>query len=212
METSKSSQKAKTQILGVIPPDRAERMLTQWVNANLGSPNNDARWERLLRFYPEISSGRSAHDKDTAIQVADFLRRAWDSSSDLRRFEWFTWSAQRLYEAETVLSRHYTTPPRHPADQAKEIDQINREANEPPATVTPVEAAIFYLRHNRSRALHCPNPDCAEPYFFASKKGQKYCSLVCAKPSQRESKRRWWDEHKQQQATKLRKKKERKKR
>ena len=26
-----------------------------YCTANLGATNNDARWERLLRFYPEIS-------------------------------------------------------------------------------------------------------------------------------------------------------------
>jgi len=52
--------------------------------------------------------------------------------------------------------------------------------------------AIFYFRHNRDRVLRCPNPECAGPYFFRSKKGQKFCSAECATPSRKESKRRWW--------------------
>src|SRR5215510_14803451 len=66
------------------------------------------------------------------------------------------------------------------------------ETDKPPAIITPGEAAIFHLRHNRDRALHCPNPACPAPYFFRIKKGQKFCSRECAKPSQCESKRLWW--------------------
>lgn len=75
------------------------------------------------------------------------------------------------------------------------IERMNsaaEEADKPPTVVLPVEAAIFYFRRNHDRALRCPNPECAGPYFFRSKKGQKFCSPEGATPSRQESKRRWW--------------------
>ena len=44
-------------------------------------------------------------------------------------------------------------------------------------------------------ALHCGNPNCAAPYFFATRKGQKYCTDSCAAYGQRLAKSRWWAEH-----------------
>jgi hypothetical protein len=205
---SKSSQKAPRQILGVISAKRAEQMLREWVNTDLTPWPEDAKaFERLFRNYPEIMSAdtnnvlrpvgeawdRFHQQMEMADSVAAILREAWDAS-DLRRFEWYTWKAQTEYEWEALQAKHNVTPT-HVMDTSDNLVKVTNallEADEPPAVITPVEAAIFYLRHNRDRALHCPNPECPAPYFFRSKKSQKYCSLECAKPAQRDSKKRWW--------------------
>ncbi len=206
---SKSSDKQPRQILGIISSACAERMLTEWVNTDLTDLPQDAKaWERLFRRYPEIPSVSITdmlpyseanflpfhHQMEMAEEVAADLARAWESV-DLRHFEWYTWRAQMEYEFQAASARHNflesgVSPENFPNAAAAII-----ESGEPPQTITPVEAAIFYLRQNRRRALRCPNPDCLAPYFFASKKSQKYCSPECAKPSQRESKRRWWAEN-----------------
>jgi hypothetical protein len=210
----KSGHKANRQILGVISVARAERMLREWVNTDLtGITEYGPAWERLFRLYPEIPSvptdniipvsednpkgdfDRFHQQMEMASAVAQGLRDAWDAP-DLRHFDWYTWKAQTEYEYEAACARHNVTPSHVMAEdsdkqQAATIAALI-EADEPPAVITPVEAAIFYLRHNRDRALHCPNPECPEPYFFRTKKGQKFCSPECAKPSQRESKRQWW--------------------
>lgn len=41
----------------------------------------------------------------------------------------------------------------------------------------------------------CQNADCPAPYYFAARRGQKYCSEECAGPTQREFKINWWNEH-----------------
>jgi hypothetical protein len=66
----------------------------------------------------------------------------------------------------------------------------------PEVPLTAFEAAMFYLQTKLIDKLRrCPNATCPAPYFFATKKGQKFCSTVCAEPAQRESKRKWWNEN-----------------
>jgi hypothetical protein len=60
---------------------------------------------------------------------------------------------------------------------------------------TPMEAALFHLQRIGHKLRHCPNPECPAPYFITDKRGQKYCSPVCAEPAQRASKLRWWNEN-----------------
>lgn len=209
---AKSSGNRSQQILGVISAARAERLLTEWVNTDLTNFTGDANaWARLFRRCPEIPSvatseilppfdeahfDRFHQQMEAAEVVAQYLRDAWDAP-DMRRFEWYTLKAQNEYEYEAACASTDVTPshvmPR-PGDEAKFKAAITK-SDEPPSIVTPVEAAIFHLRRNRKRALHCPNSECPAPYFFSTKKGQKFCSLACAKPSQRAAKRRWWAEN-----------------
>jgi hypothetical protein len=66
----------------------------------------------------------------------------------------------------------------------------------PEVPLTPFEAAMFHLQTKLvDKPRRCPNATCPAPYFFATKKGQKFCSTVCAEPAQRESKRKWWNEN-----------------
>jgi hypothetical protein len=67
--------------------------------------------------------------------------------------------------------------------------------SDPPARATTFEAVFYYLRRHIDHARHCGNPDCPAPYFFATKKGQKYCSEECAGPAQRAAKLKWWNEN-----------------
>jgi hypothetical protein len=218
----KSSQEPKRQVLGVISAKRAEQMLTEWVNTDPSDLTENAKakflWERFFRRYPEIPSvtvdsivpttdtnfNRFRQQVKMALSVAGYLRRAWDAP-DLRKSDWYTRAAQSEYEYLAASARHGVTPleevmernkdgtvVRRSAEDRAKIESALREIGEPPAVITPVEAATFYLQHNRDRALHCPNPECPAPYFFRTKKGQKFCSPECAKPSQRESKRQWW--------------------
>jgi hypothetical protein len=60
---------------------------------------------------------------------------------------------------------------------------------------SPFEQAIQLLIDAADLVRYCGNPDCFNPYFFASRRSQKYCQDACAKPAQREFKRQWWAEH-----------------
>lgn len=190
---AKVVQKGKRQILGVITAARAERMLGDWVNT--------ISWQRFFALYPETVIGTIENDagllrnKCMGVQMQRYLRKAWDAPN-LRQFDWCAWSAQSCYFTELRL--HETSPETPGALTSPDLLFIFEE--EPPETITPVEGALFYFRHSRDKALHspmrCPNPTCPTPYFFSSKKGQKFCSPECAKPSIGESKRRWWADNK----------------
>jgi len=65
-----------------------------------------------------------------------------------------------------------------------------------PPPRTPFEDAAVRFHRIAVCARHCSNPECPAPYFFAERKGQKYCSVKCAADGQREAKRRWWHENK----------------
>jgi hypothetical protein len=192
---AKASQKGKRQILGVISPERAERMLMEWANT-IGDRKS---WERFFSLYPEVAVGTIANDvgllrnQVMAVQMQRYLRKAWNAP-DLRHFDWCAWSAQSFYFTECRLHQVSTEPATPQALSSPDLLFILEE--DPSETITPVEGALFYFRHSRGGGLHspmrCPNPECPAPYFFSSKKGQKFCTPECAKPSLRESKRQWW--------------------
>ena len=58
---------------------------------------------------------------------------------------------------------------------------------------TPFEQVLLYLLRPGVYTAVCANPECPAPYFFPSRRGQKYCATICALPSQREFKRKWWN-------------------
>ena len=60
-----------------------------------------------------------------------------------------------------------------------------------PPPLTPLEQALYYLQAQGRRSRRCANEECAAPYFFATRKNQKFCGEDCALPSKRESKRIW---------------------
>ena len=77
---------------------------------------------------------------------------------------------------------------------AAKMAGLEPDPTEPPLW-SPFEVSMLYFHGNWHRAVHCGNPSCAAPYFFATKKGQKYCTDLCAEYGQREAKKRWWTEH-----------------
>lgn len=200
MEGRKSRGKMPRQILGVLAVGRAQNMLSEWVNTDLRYRRDVKQWERLFRRYPEIVSGFDDFNQqmEMGIFVAEYLRKGWDATLDPRRFEWFAWRGQDEY-AQLLYKAKYKVPRWEPyeaalTEEAIRTKPILADSDGPPAEITQVEAAIFYLRQNRNVALRCPNPECLGPgpYFFRQRKGQKFCSTECALPSQRESKRQWW--------------------
>lgn len=206
----KSSVKRGRQILGVISASNAEKLLTDWVNLPGTWPRvEDA--ESLRTADTQIDWIRRTHPgvfenipMSLTIVLREFLRKAWDAP-DLRHRDWFVFRF-RDYYAQTVLRvrtvRADVEPPEMPVilpgtrDEA--LEAIGPRNDPPP--LTSIEAAAFYLHRNASRARHCQNPECDFPYFFASKKRQRFCTEKCAKPARRESKRKWWRENRSKSA------------
>jgi hypothetical protein len=174
--TTKSSQKSRDQVLvlGVMSTGRAEKLLLDWANVKYAGKDSGAAYQRLAERYPEVvpeARPRLPGELPLARLFGELLRLAWDAPTPRKR-EWYLHDAESLYHHDTG------------------------RFGDPPTHATPLEAMLYHFRRNVGRALHCPNPDCVAPYFFSQKKGQKYCSDVCALPAQREAKRRWWRENK----------------
>ena len=60
---------------------------------------------------------------------------------------------------------------------------------------TTFEQALLYLIRPGVRTCLCANKECPAPFYFPSRRSQRYCSAECALPSQQAYKRRWWNEH-----------------
>jgi hypothetical protein len=64
---------------------------------------------------------------------------------------------------------------------------------EPPPPLTLFEAVMFHFQRIGHRARKCANAECHQsPYFFATRKGQNYCSNECSAPAKAAAKLRYW--------------------
>jgi hypothetical protein len=160
--------------------------------------------------------------------IALLLQEAWNAS-DPRRREWYFIKTRLAYQVETERLRIADQGLRVGQTEVSEIKDgvvqpkatiptspIQVEPREemlfgslmgilalPEVPLTPFEAAMFYLQTQLTDKIRrCPNSTCPAPYFFATKRAQKFCSASCAEPAQREAKRRWWNENRGSGATK----------
>lgn len=103
-----------------------------------------------------------------------FLRSVW-GCLDLRQAEWMIFGTRLFF--------------RVPADRGTPLLQTLIE----PPQITPFEVAMLYLLENIHRTRRCQNAGCQViPYFFSTKRGQRYCSDTCAGNAQKQIQRRWW--------------------
>jgi hypothetical protein len=114
------------------------------------------------------------------LPLADSVRDLWVRDERDKR-----WGTFRILEKYFLLgsSRFAEGPFRDDAEWFLPVD-LSPE--------TSCERIFMYLSGRTSR---CGNPDCHTPYFFATRRSQKYCSDTCAIPAQQASKRRWWAEN-----------------
>lgn len=112
-----------------------------------------------------------------AIRTA--IRNIW-RASDVRTKEWFLYGL-----AETIIFEAMI-----PTNVSPNCLISGTLPVMPPPT--PFEQTVDHLRKHVRRLSYCENPECPAPYYFNQRRSQKYCSGVCALPSQREFKRRWW--------------------
>lgn len=136
-------------------------------------------------------------DKMWILPLRAALRIVW-TAPDLRTKQWGIF---RILD-DVVVKENQSLPYSWPS-----WDLPGRVTCVP--TPTPFELALRYLLR---RTGLCANPGCAAPYFFPTRRGQKYCSDSCAVPAQQEFKRKWWAEHGNAWRMKRKKRKERKRR
>jgi hypothetical protein len=190
-----SSKKQPRQILGVILPEKAERLLWDLANLPGRGPLFEMDQASLATLVEKLEVIKRRYELFGSTQdyllLCDVLRRAWDTRDERDR-EWLCFKFRQT-SAELALFHDFKERMRKGDDLAAEDRKADLRDFAPP--INPVEAAIFHFQHQAKRALHCPNPDCPAPYFFASRKGQKYCSEKCAEPAQRAAKRNWWQQN-----------------
>jgi hypothetical protein len=188
----KVSPKSSNQVLGVISAGRAEKLLTAWAN-----DSGTGEFRRLIPYQDIIP--RSAANLEALRQTHPLLRKAWSSSS-MWHFDWYSWAAEMIFHERAVtrpaIIEKLNTVELIDVDRAESVTLVHWDIGTPPEAPSPIHAAFFYFRQNRDKILYCPNPACSAPYFFRTKKGQKFCSPECAKPSIGASKRRWWADNK----------------
>jgi hypothetical protein len=193
-----SSEKKGHQILGVLSAKRAEALLTSWVNIPGSWPihwpdhdemqkfsDSQRRMQRLFRDLDEGDRQIIGHP-----WLRDFLRLAWNSR-DLREREWFIFKMREFYN--DMVRRREMTMDAIREDERQRV-HANSLTNAVPK-ITGLEAALYHFLRNARRARRCANEKCETPYFFMSRKGQRYCSDICAIPARLAGQRRWWNEN-----------------
>ena len=133
------------------------------------------------------------HLEVLAPAIRTTLRRLWQEQ-DLRQRDWYLFRLRDIYQ-RVVLTLENPGEFEYGSQEANLIRRLTGSLLQDLPRVSPFEAAIFWLQANQSRMLYCQNPMCEKPYFFRTKRGQKFCSPACADPARKESKRRWWAEN-----------------
>jgi hypothetical protein len=168
--------------------------------------------EIIRKHYPEIF--KMCPD-EMVFALRSLLRRAW-VAPDMRSREWFCFAARQLYAKLTakisVSDWHATSlqlsdilgsnDPAVPLAKFLSAWWAQEALRDEPPPPNQFESLVFHLQRNLNRALYCPNPECANPFFFARDKGQRYCSDKCAEFGQRQAKLKWWHEHRGKQTRK----------
>jgi hypothetical protein len=184
---------------------RAERVLMDWANVS----DVKAETGRLRKRYPELFAGLDTEEDLTPVSpgglawgpldaslldffhgmsaagvatVRAWLRKAWDAP-DLRHQEWFIYKLREHYE----LWRYRAV------DAVSHIGgPVEAPRSDGPPPLNEFERLMYHFQRIVDRARHCENPECPAPYFFAVKRGQRYCSSKCSAPAQRQAKLNWW--------------------
>ena len=194
-----------------------ERFLVDFANAQ-SSHRDGADLERIKQTMKRLTSKHPefftppVRGKDTAEYLLHHavqrpLRMAWETG-DPRERDWLIFLARQGYYRVSVLmplENALNSAQQEKLAQGLSMNEIITAvepdskrlgyAREKAPPWTPLEQVLYYFQRHAERARRCSNPECPAPYFFATKKGQKYCSSKCSAPAQRDQKRRWWREN-----------------
>jgi hypothetical protein len=189
------------QALVQITPAEARNFLSQLANL----VDDDKAFERFERLFLHVLPDKfrrvpiGPRDQENPLlalidersefiwlmELRSGLRNIW-LAPDVRTK---AWGAFRLVDAAVIHDTH----PWHNASLDVLGSSHGQIAPLPPPT--PFEQIFDYVRRNADRLGSCANFDCPARFFFKVRSTQKYCSTVCALPSQRAFKSRWWAEN-----------------
>ena len=199
----------QTQTLAKVAPKQLERFLVELANLQMDIDAVKRFRERFAAFVPPHDEEwlASILEKDlvVAVQIHKFPditpeemgESAWVSTLKLMLRDLWTEPDSRQKEWGVFAFRYALYKWGDHSLKGDDLfkilyDPAKRFRVPPP---TPFELALSYLVKAGDRARYCANPECPAPYFFVTRKNQRYCSEICAAPAQRELKRKWWAEH-----------------
>lgn len=199
--------KKQTQTLAKIGPRQLERFLVELANLKVDVdaarrfrerfaafiPGHDPEWIADLLDKPKAVGLREQIDRLPHMTVEEMGENAWVATLKLMLGDLWTEPDYRQKEWR-VFAFRYALYKWGDNSLRKDslFDPAERFRVPPP---TPFELALSYLLKAGDRAHYCANTECPAPYFFVTRKNQRYCSEICAAPAQRELKRKWWAEH-----------------
>ena len=161
------------------------------------SRRDDSGWrnsvKRLTSHYPQVFNFIKDHERELDLLVAEgqnWLRRAWIERDPVRR-DWYLFIARYTYHNKRVALELAGGFP----DKVEATRFFSTMIPQLPEEITLLDAAIRYMQTRLShRTLCCPHSECPARYFFRRRRGQKYCSVACERPSRKKQKRRYWNE------------------
>jgi hypothetical protein len=189
----------QTRTLASFSPTQLERFLVELVNLQKDLGAIKRFRERYSHFIPPFDQSwlvRFSAEEDENLDpikgeyiwifmLKHMLCNLW-TEPDFRQKEWGAFALRYIlyrYEYDAFVDEN----------PFRILDDPTKSYRIPPPS--PFEKALSHLVKSAAVARYCGNPECPAPYFFASRKNQRYCSEICAAPAQRELKRKWWAEH-----------------
>jgi hypothetical protein len=140
------------------------------------------------------SAGHQAQSRSSASSIRysaryELRRKVRDIwlMPDRRGKEWY---AFRMIESAGIAVAN--VPP-YEARLERDLGTLWSNARKPVPPLTAIELCLRHLIAKGDKARICQNKDCDKPYYFATRRSQKYCSERCALPAQRKFKRDWWN-------------------
>ena len=190
-----------------IPQKRAEDFLLNLLNLRAGTANTDQMLFGPSVYDPGALNRLRSNFSDllpSATQFAFARQKPIIMTSEKATWETEALNTARQYLVEawvapTVLAREITLYRLvglylFSGEEPRTKDGYNLEywAETERSRVDGFLLVLHRALHIVDRMRYCPNSECPAPYFIAIRRSQKYCSKICALPSQRKFKRRWW--------------------
>jgi len=202
--------------LAVIPTSTIlDAFLVELVNVH--SPENDqgASIDRFIRRFADLlpHSPEKPFEDGPPLGALDLIRRRVEYWRDQLRNVW-AGTAQELREMNLLLSLSMYVAESQVGpymmrqfDPRKALREIAEESGlhidlgperEPDVSEVPKPSLFVHVLRRAYRLMDrmrkCGNPACPAPYFLAVRRGQLYCSRICAGPAHQAVKNRWWKE------------------
>lgn len=199
----------RDELLGGVNIHAAERLLVSLANADLDLPTRlkaqtHKYWPDLWEAVPGSATGVQDRALGILRKIRYYLQQFWETQDPHAR-EWYLYRAREYF----WLSRLHQLQPevthwRKQLATAETAEQVRiasswlniwaENALDKAPERTAFEESLFHLQQIAGKTRRCPNPTCLAPYFIATKKGQKFCTPECARPTLLASKRTYWNE------------------